>query len=856
LNYAINEVLNRVHAATPLLPPIVQKLGINVSKSSTNFLLGLYFYNDGSGSFNNDYMGNYIKRTLFNDLNLVPGVGRVQFYANTYAVRVWMNLNAMNPLNITPAEISNAIMEQNHEFTIGKSNARPIESGYLTFNVTGSSMYSKPQQFENIIIRANKTQIVRLKDIARVELGSNSYQVIPNISFLKDKQPSHNEIAFMQVMMDPYGNQLEVRNRVIDKLNSAAKNFPVGMHYRVMFDGTKFVTNSINNVIQALIEAFILVALVVFLFLQNIRASFIALITVPISIIGSFAMLSVFGFSINTLSLFAMILAIGIVVDDSIIVVENIERLKETEQNIHIKAIVELAMKEVYGAIIAIALVLSVVFLPVMVLPGMSGVLYRQFAVTIACTVLISAVTALTTTPAICVLLLKYPTKHNKFSLKFYKLFDKLTNGYLFLADKMIKWGKWGLLTLVLAILMVIGIFRLIPTSFIPNEDQGFLIGAASLPSSSSLQDSKKVANSIASDILKLPAVDQMAEIIGVDFFGGGVNSYATTFFVSLKDWQSRQLAKENVNQVVGFINSLNAKYKDARIMAFNLPPIPGLGTTGGIEFYLEGRTVSGLKELDAKAQELEKALMQHKEIRMARHLLNTNSEQILVEADVAKTKFYGVKVVDVYNVLHYIYSNFNVNFAYIMQGLVWVILQGEYNSRKTLKNIDNMYVRNNKGNLVSIASLVKSSTYKAPLMVERFNDYLATQIIVIPNYGSSSGDVMNIIKTEMSNTAKGYDYEWVGSSYMQTKSQKTSQVAFIFAFLMIYLVLCALYEMWRLPLVVLMVVPFALLGSGLMLLMRQQPNDLYFQISLITLLGLSAKNIILLIEFALQNLN
>jgi hydrophobe/amphiphile efflux-1 (HAE1) family protein len=563
LNYAINEVLNRVHAATPLLPAIVQKLGINVQRSSTNFLLALYFYNDGSGSFDAYYMGNYLNRTIVNDLKLVKGVGRVGFYANTYAMRVWMNINAMNSLNVTANDIANAIREQSNEYIIGKSNSMPIESAILTFSIAGSSMYTTAKQFENIIIRADKTKIIRLKDIAKVELGRNDYSVTPYASFLKDGQPLNKEVAFMQVMMDPSGNQFEVRKLVMKTLKKASANFPSGLKYYVVFDGTQFVSTSINNVKNALIEAFILVGIVIFIFLQNIRASLIALITVPISIIGSFALLYLFGFSINTLSLFAMILAIGIVVDDAIIVVENIERIKEKSGAINIKPIVEAAMQEVFGAVIAIALVLSVVFLPVMFLPGLSGGLYRQFAVTIACTVVISAVTALTTTPAISALLLKRKIKHSKFTIKFYKIFDKISDGYLFLTSKLIDWGKWGLLTLVVTVLLVVFIFRLIPSSFIPNEDQGFIIGTINLPTSSSLQDTKKVSQGIAEKILKQKGVDQVAEVVGIDFFGGGENSYAATIFASLKNWDLRKSKLEDVDHVVGFVNSLNGFYNN-----------------------------------------------------------------------------------------------------------------------------------------------------------------------------------------------------------------------------------------------------------------------------------------------------
>ena len=856
LNIAINDVLNRVHAAMPLLPSVVQALGVNVKKSSPDQLLTLAFYNNGGG-YDIFYMSNYLYRTLYNDLSIVPGVGQITYHAKYYAMRVWLNLNSMNSLNITANDIANAIKEQNKEYTIGSSNAMPTKDTLLTFNLVGSSMYNSKEQFDNIIIRqTNTNQVIRLKDVARVELAGFSYNVFPQLTYRDTPNSLNNtQVAVMQVYMDPAANQLEVKKRVLEALAKDAHNFPAGLNYRVVFDATQFISASIINVGSALRDACILVGLIILLFLQNWRASFIALVTIPVSVVGSFALLYLFGFTINTLTLFAMILAIGIVVDDAIVVIENIDRLKKHNQHkLSIYHLVEVALHEVFGAVIAIALVLSVVFLPVMFLGGLPGVLYRQFAVTISCTVVISALTALTLTPALSALLLKKTTVSNKFSQRFNYYLTRLTNIYLKVAEKLIDY-RYSWITLIIALATVYLVFKVIPLSFMPNEDQGYIIASIKLPATSSLQDSQTASKNIANDIMQLQAVKQVTQIVGVDFFGGGVNTYVSTFFIVLNNWQQRKNPNQSVQYVVDYINRLNGKYSNVLIRAFNQPPVRGLSSTGGVEFYLEGRTATDLKQLDNKALELEAALMKHKEVKLAYHLLDTNVEQVLTEADPAKVKFYQVNVTDVYNAIHYIYSNYNVNFAYIMQGLVWVILQGDYRYRKDLRDFSNVYVKNKYNKLVAINSLVHTKFYKEPLMVERFNDYPATQVIVTPVPGVSSGQIMQIIQQEMSNVARGYDYEWYGTSYMQTKSQKTSLVAFIFAFSMIYLVLCALYEMWRLPLVVLMGMPFALIGSGVMLLLRQQPNDLYFQISLITLLGLSAKNIILLIEFAVVKL-
>lgn len=856
LNFAVNEVLNRVHAATPLLPAVVQQLGVIVRKSSPDMLMVLTFYNNGSGKFTNTYLSNYVNHIVSNDLSLVPGMGDVGVWGYPYAIRFWLDVNKMNSLNITPQDIEAAVRDQSSENIIGKSSAMPTKGAVLTFNVSGSEMFSDPKQYENIIIRANGSQIIRVKDVARVELGATGYDIVSKEMNVEHGTVTNQEAVAMSLKMDPTANQLAVKQGVLARLAFDAKNFPTGMSYGVMYDASKFVSASINNVQHTLIEAFILVGLVILLFLHNARASIIALVTVPVAILGTFMCLYIFDSSINTLSLFAMILAIGIVVDDAIVVVENIERLKVKYPGLGLKQIVELAMNEVIGAVIAIALVLSVVFLPVMFLSGLSGALYRQFAITIACTVVISAIVALTLTPALSSLLLKEHVHLNKFSLWFNRKLDLLTKYYLKMAEKIIDNSKYAIFGLVVVVVAIVLIFKIIPRSFIPNEDQGNYFVSISLPSSSSLPQTEKTTAQIAAMIAKRPGVKSIMQVNGVDFMSGSNNTYSALLVVILDNWAKRKNPDQSVDGFLQFTNGLNGAFKNVVIRGFNMPPIHGLGSTGGVEFYLEDRTIGDLAALDKEATKLDQRLMKHKEIRLAYHLLNTNVEQIKIVPDVDQAKFYGVNIASIYSTLNAIYSTKYVNqtYAYIMQALDYLILQADYRYRKNINNISNVYVRNTKGKLVPEKSLVKTVHYKMPETIERFNSYLATQEIVSPNKGFSSGDVMNVIATEMQQVPKGYDYEWFGTSFMQSKSTKTSTIAFIFSLCMIYLVLSALYEMWRLPWVVIMGAPFALLGSGIMLLLRNQPNDLYFQISLITLMGLSAKNIILLIEFALKH--
>lgn len=857
LNIAVNEVLNRVYATMPLLPGVVQQLGVSVRRSSPDMLMTLDFYNNG-GAFDELYLSNYINRTVYNDISLVPGVGTAGVYGNTYAMRVWLDINKMASLNVTTNDIVNAIKEQSNEYIVGRTSSMPTKNAQLTVNVMGSEMYTTPEQFRNIIIRAYKNQLVRIKDVARVELGGYQYSVIPQVDFIQNGKPVQKRAVGMMIMMDPDANQLQVKQAVLATLARDAKNFPPGIGYHVSFDASQFVSASLTNVKIALRDAFILVALVILLFLQNWRASFIALTTVPVSVLGSFALLYIFGYSINTLTLFALILAIGIVVDDAIVVVENIERLKLEYPDMKIKRIVQLAMNQVFGAIIAICLVLSVVFVPVMALTGLSGVLYRQFAITISFTVIISAICALTLTPAISALMLNRHQHITKLGQKFNDWFAMVTNFYVTVAAKIIDWGKYSLLVLVLVIGTVVAIYTIIPLSFVPNEDQGYFIAQIDLPTSSSLETTKDVAEKIAAQIMqKQPAVAEVTQLIGLNFLNAsGLTSYSAAIIVRLNNWSMRTKKGEDVDSLIKYTNDLANQYKNVTITAFNQPPIRGLSTTGGVEFYLEDRAGGNIMEFGQVADDFDKILMKHKEIAKASHLLNTNVEQISVLPDVDKAKFYGVNITNIYNTIQSVYSTTNANMTFLMQGLIWVMLQGESTFRKSIENLRGIYVRNNKGSLVPAASLVKVSFYKAPQVVERFNDYPATKEIVVPAKGYSSGQIMQIVADEIRKLPPGYSFEWFGSSYQQSQSQHTSALAFVFSFGMIYLVLCALYEMWRLPLVVLMGVPFALFGSGVILLLRHQPNDLYFQISLIALLGLSAKNIILLIEFALKRFN
>lgn len=864
LNYAINEVLNRLQASMALLPSVVQRMGVTARKSSPDQLMSIAFYSDPY--IDPAYVSNYLERTVENDLLLLPEVGMINvFGTGSYAIRIWLDPNKMQRYDVTVDDVQNAINDQNEEFTVGRSNSAPdSKADVLGINIYGQSMYSDPKDFANIIIRNKNNQTIRIKDFARVELGTDDYSTIAQVGFRESDGTFRNyPCNIMQVYLTPGANQLEAKNVILKRLAQDAKGFPTGLQYRIIVDNSKFVKASVVGVVDTLEIAFILVAIIIFLFLQNYRASLIAIISIPVSIIGTMACLYMLDFSLNTLSLFALILAIGIVVDDSIVIVENIERLREQYPDYSLRHIIELTLKEVFGAVIAIMLVLSVVFIPVMFLSGLSGIMYRQFAVTISCAVILSGISALTFTPAISSLILKKVHAKPKFLAWFDVYFEKLTNFYVKIANYLMHRTKLSLFIFALIVISTVVMFKSVKTGFVPNEDQGLIFSTLNLPTDTGLDKTASVTSKLAQKITDISAVDSMITIVGYDFLdNGSQKTYAASMFIALKDWKVRHYKGGDANSVIDKILSFQKLFDGAVIRAFNQPTIRGLSTTGGVEFYVEDRVVGDIHKLQDNADVLIKRLMTHKEVGLAYQTLDTNLNQVSMVPNIAMAKFYGVNLNALYNALQTVYSDNNVNYAYIMQDLVWVILQADAPFRDTIDSMRNVYIRglyagpDKTEGLIPLGSVVNVTYDRGPQVLQRFNGYMASKIVANPAPGYSFGDVMKVIEQEVGSLSKTYNHDWFGTSYQMTLSQKTSAVAFVFSFIMIYLVLAALFEMWRLPLVVIMGIPFALFGAALILLLSGLNNDLYFQISLIALLGLSAKNIILLVEFALQYYN
>ena len=856
LNYAINEVLNRLYAAMPLLPSVVQRMGVTARKSSPDMLLIASFYSDPY--LDPKYVTNYLQRTVENDLLLLPTVGTINIFGTgSYAIRMWLDPNKMQRYGITVNDVQKVIQDQNEENYVGRANGTPGSTGNnLVLNLKGNEMYSTPEQFANMVIRNDNVQMIKVKDIARVELGSSSYSTMAEVNFRDDKDKFHHyPCTVMQIFLQPGANQLEAKAQIINRLNEDAKSFPYGLTYRVSIDNSKFVAASVENVKETLLIAFALVGIVILLFLQNWRASLVAICSIPVSIIGTMACLYMFGFSLNTLSLFALVLAIGIVVDDAIVIVENIARLRSEHPNLPLIKIVAMTLDEVFGAVVAIVLVLSVVFIPAMGLTGLSGNMYRQFAVTIACAVVLSGICALTFTPAMSTLIMRNMIHKIKKPNWFDRGFEKVTDFYVHLAGFFVRHTKLAFLVWVLVVVSMLMLFKIIPTAFVPNEDQGLIFATVNLPSSSSLQDTNTKVHKIIEKLTQNSAIDSVISVSGFDFLdSGNQKTYAASFFISLKDWGKRHGKDSDADSIIKNFNIMGAHDISMVVRAFNQPTIRGLSTTGGIEFYLEDRVIGDPHKLQEAADGLIAKLKKHKEVGIAFQTLDTNVNEISVLPNIPMATFYGIDLNGLYNAIQTIYSNNNVNYAYIMQDLVWVIMQADYPFRATIENLRNVYVKSmTSGKMVPVDSVLNITNTRDAQVIQRFNGYMATKITAMPSPGHSFGDVMKVIVAETENIPKNYNYDWYGTSYQLTLSQKTSAFAFVFSLIMIYLVLSALYEMWRLPLVVMMGIPFALFGAAVILFLAGKQDDLYFQISLLALLGLSAKNIILLVEFSLQ---